>query len=140
VDGFKGDHCQFSANVPDDWPTLQLSASATSTNDASGIGPAAASAISLMVIAVVFVVGFFGVRRYNTRQSSDVPVKQPDIELTLAGSGDAGASLPHPEELRQQMAEGTSSPKRRSEPNSVMEGEEVDESTMEDINTGNDII
>jgi hypothetical protein len=140
ADGFKGDHCQFSANVPDDWPTLQLSSSTASTTDSRGIGAAATSVISLMAIAVVFIVGFFGVRRYNTRQSSDVPVEQPDPELTMAGSGDAGASLPHPDEVRQQVAEGTASPKRRSEPNAVTEGDEVDESTMEEVNMGSDII
>lgn len=139
-DGFKGANCQFSVNVPEDWPTMQLSAADVAPKSKSVLGPAAVAVISIVVIAVVGILGFFALRRYNTRKSSDVPIDQPDPSTTMAGSGDAGSSLPHPDEVRQSVAE-TSSPKRtRVQPKAVMEGDDIDESAMEEVNMGNDII
>jgi len=140
LDGFKGDYCQCSMQVPDDWPTMLLTADGTARTRAGGLGPGAISIISIMSIVIVSILGVFGYRRFTTRQSSDVPVEQPPPELTMAGSEDAGASLPHPDEVRQSVAEETGgSPSRnRAEPKAVMDGE--DEENMDEVNMGNEII
>jgi len=141
LDGYKGDHCQFSSShVPDNWPTLKLAESTANTNS-NGRGPKAVAFISVLAIAMAMVIGFFAFRRYSTRQESDAKTEEPVPELTMAGSSDAGASLPHPDEVRQHVAEDGLSPRKtRAEPNAVMEGEDADVSNLEDVNMGRDII
>lgn len=107
-DGFKGDHCQFSTSVPDDWPTLKSSASAAAVQtDGLGTGPIVV--ITLAAVAMVMAIVYFVARR-SERESSTEPIESP--ELGMNGSTE-GASLPHPDEVRQSVAEEVNgSPKR----------------------------
>jgi hypothetical protein len=142
-DGYLGDFCQFTGNVPENWPTLKASA-LDAQLPSSGVSTGGAWGISIAVIAVAFILGFVVFRSYTTRKSSDVPIETPDPASTMAGSDNAGASLPHPDEVRQSVAEGTAgtgSPRRtRAEPNAVMDAEDIDEANLEDVVVDNDII
>lgn len=133
--GFKGAYCQFSTAVPDDWPTMQLSsAQATVQTDSSGLGTGPIVVIVLAAFAMVGAIAYFVVRRSH-RQSSTEPIETP--EITMAGSAE-GVSLPHPDEVRQSVAEGVGSPSRPTHVSPKVQQGDTEEQEMEEVDMDGD--